>query len=495
MISIKKSKLLFFLFLWLAGFPLRALTLDEVWNLLQRSKEEYQLTDKSPSVARFPFGYDGPQTITKEAVAHEVFHFCFKYIEKYQPNYRISRQRNQIRQHLSELYGDLIFQNLLGRSTISCYSSKDTTNGSIRIDFYTDRKFFKPFLWEYTSDSGFLFQVEEDETRSGRIESITQFVSPNCKKEVKKDRNGYGGIDEWWHYEKCNLVKVEYDENENGFRERTCFYEYGKIVSCQGVGEVEEKEARFALSENDSEKALLYFKKAHAEIKREFDRPSFKSCVLLKEIVSLEFQKKDFSAFAKSLDEFLNISQCEKTSLEILIYKGYYLLYLSKNYKEAKDIYRKASEEYFKLNGEENPELVLNLSFAEYSDKDPLSCIASLERLRERRMLHIARFYFFYYRASCNQLLSKHEESIEDYKKAIAKSDGEEYHPLIHFKMAKAYFQIDKKNEGTPLLVQALQKNITFIPLIQNDPLYSDFLKSDTGQQLLSKYYLNQKQK
>jgi hypothetical protein len=73
-------------------------------------------------------------------------------------------------------------------------------------------------------------------------------------------------------------------------------------------------------------------------------------------------------------------------------------------------------------------------------------------------MLHIARFYFFYYRASCNQLLSKHEESIEDYKKAIAKSDGEEYHPLIHFKMAKAYFQIDKKKRRNTFACPSITK-------------------------------------
>lgn len=475
--------------------PCFGLTLDEIWTLLQRSKEEYQLKDKSPSSPNFIFGFEGPQTVTKEAVSHEVFQFCFKYLEKYHPTYASVRNRNQIRQSLTDFYGEQTFQNLLGKTSISCYSNLSDENGFVKIDFYSDRKIFIPHKWDYTNKEGLLYLSEEDEQRSGKVDSITHYSSTNCKKEVRKDRNGYGGIDEWWIFEKCNLVKIEYDENENGFKERTCLYEAGKLASCNGVGEIEEKNARLALSLGDTESALLHFSKANAEIKKEFNKPSFKSCILLQEMIGLEFQKKDFTSFARDLDEFLSIPQCEKSSLDILIYKGYYLLYLSKNYKEAKHIYRKASEEYFKVNGEENPELILNLSFAEYSDKDPLSCIASLERLRERRMLHFARFYFFYYRASCNQMLSKYEESIEDFKKALVKSTSDEYHPLIQLKMANAYFHLDKKSEGTPLLVQALQKNLKLIPLILNDPLYSDFFDSSAGKQLVSKYYLNQKQK
>jgi tetratricopeptide (TPR) repeat protein len=495
LISIRKNKLTLSLVCLLGSLPIQALTLDEVWNLLQRSKEEYQLQDKSPVLSSFRFGYEGPQTYTKEALNHEVFNFCFKYIEKYHSSYKFPRLRQQIRQHLSDLYGEQIFQNLLGKSSISCYSNHSEENGSIKIEFYSDRKFFKPHKWDYIGKDGIIYLSDEDETKSGRIDSSTTYSAPNCKKEIRKDKNGYGGIDEWWFYDKCNLVKVEYDENENGFRERTCDYELGRLVACHGVGEREEKDARFALFLNDTETALRLFRQAHEEIKKEFTQPSFKSCILLKEIIALDFQKKDYSSFARSLDEFLNIPQCEKSSLAILIYKGYYLLYLSKNYKEAKLIYRKAAEDYFKENGEENPELILNLALAEYLDKDPLSCIASLERLRERRMLYAARFYFFYYRASCNLLLSKHDESIEDFKKALLKSTDSEYHPLIHFKMANAYYQLDRKSEGIPYLVQALHKDLNLIQWIINDPLYIDFLESQAGKSLISKYYLNHKQK
>jgi len=495
LIFIKRSKFAFCIFSFLLAPSLFGLSLEEVWNLLQKSKELYQLQDKSPVISRFGFGFEGPQSITKEAVGHEVFQFCFKYLEKNFPTYKPLRQRNYIRQMLVDVYGEQIFQNLLGKSTISCYSSRNDEGSQIRIDFYSDRSVFKPFRWDYFNKDGILYLTEEDEQRIGRIESTTLYASNNCKKEIKKDKNGYGGTDEWWTFEKCNLVKIEYDENENGYKERTCSYENGKLLSCQGVGELEEKSARLALAMNDTESALIHFQKANDEIKKEFNTPSFKSCVLLKEIIGIEFQKKDFIAFGKHLDEFFQIPQCEKSSLEILIYKAYYLLYLSKNFKEAKLTYRKASEEYFKINGEENPELILNLSFAEYSDNDPLSCLASLERLRERRMLHFARFYFFYYRASCNQMLSKYEEAIEDFRKALKKSENEDYHPLIHFKIANSYYALDKKTEGTPFLVLALNKNINLLSLIQNDPLYAEFFQTSDGKQLISKYYLNQKQK
>ncbi len=471
------------------------MSLGEVWNLLQKSKEVYQLQDKSPERPGFQFGYEAPQNFTRETITHEVFQFCHKYLEKYHSNFKVSKQRHQIRTQLSNTYGEQIFQNLLGKSSISCYSNVDRQTDSLRIDFFSDRNLFKPYKWDYVSKDGVIFYSEEDESKSGRKESFTTFSSDSCKKESKKDRNGYGDIDEWWIYENCNLIKIEYDENENGYRERTCFFDAGKLSYCQGVGEKEEKDARLALSIGNNETALRLFKLAHEEIKKESPKPSFKSCLLLREIISLDFQKKDYPSFAQSLDEFLSIPQCEKASLDMLIYKGYYQLYLSKEYKAAKISYRKAAFEYYKENGEENPELVLNLSLAEYLDQDPLACLASLERLRERRMLYHARFYFFYYRASCNQLLSKHNESLDDLKKALAKSIDDEYHSLIHFKMANAYFHLDQKDEGIPYLVQALNKDLSLIQFLLNDPLYHDFLKSNVGKNLSSKYYLNQKQK
>ncbi|MDZ4727145.1 MAG: tetratricopeptide repeat protein [Leptospira sp.] len=474
---------------------LEALGLEEVWLLLQKSKEEYQLFDKSPETHKFSFGYETPSQVTKEAISHEVFQFCVKYLERYHNTYRIPRHRVNIRPQLTELYGEQIFQNLLGKSTISCYTANDPTNGNLKISFYSDRILFKPYRWEFYSKDGELTALEEDETRSGRKESFTTFSPNQCIKEVKKDKNGIGSIDEWWIYENCQLVRVEYDENENGFRERICIYESGKLSTCQGIGEKEEKEAKVALAEGNTDLALKLFNKALDEIKKEFQKPSFKSCSLLSEIISLDYQKKNFNSFAKNLDEFLSISICEKSSLNILIYKAYYQLYLSQNYKEAKKTYRKAAEEYFKTNGEENPELILNLSLAEYMDKDPLSCISSLERLRERRMLHVARFYFFYYRASCNLLLSKHLEAVEDLKKALAKSQDSEYHPLIHFKIAHAYYSLNRTEDGHPYLLQALNKDLTLIQQILDNPLYSKFTESSQGKSLISKYSLQVKQK
>ncbi|MCZ8156966.1 MAG: tetratricopeptide repeat protein [Leptospira sp.] len=488
-------KILFLILFLLPWKRIFALNLEEVWNLLQSSKERYQLQDKSPETNLFRFGFEAPQTFTKEAVSHEVFQFCHKYLEKFHPQYKTTKYRDQIRLQVAEFYGDQIFQNLFGRSTITCHSNKSPELGYIRIDFYSNREYFLPFKWDHINKEGYLHLSEEDESKNGRKESFTLYSAPNCIKEVMKDRNGFGGIDEWWSYEKCNLSKIEYDENENGYKERICYYENGKQSYCQGIGEKEEKDARIALMLGDNETALILFKKAHTEIKKEFSQNSFKSCLLLKEIVALDFQKQDYNSFRTHLDEFLGIAQCEKSSLEILIYKGYYQLYLSKEYKLAKITYRKAAIEYFKMNGEENPELVLNLSLAEYLDKDPLACLSTLDRLRERRLEYSARFFFFYYRASCNQLISKHDISIEDLKKALIKSRDDAYHPLIHFKIATAYYNLDRKEEGTAYLITALKKDISLTGQILTDPLFTEFLESNVGKSFLSKYYLNQKQK
>ncbi|GBF49264.1 hypothetical protein LPTSP4_07740 [Leptospira ryugenii] len=453
----------------------------------------YSLQDKAPQRLRFGFGYEGPQQLTKEAISHEVFRFCAHYIERFHPEFQSPKHRVNIRNHISSYYTEIFSPQFLGKSTFVCHSLWDKEKGSLKVSFFSNRDIYFPFRWEYLKADGSLAFLEEDEEKLGRKDSFTRFHSDQCVESIQKDKNGIGGIDQWWIYDQCQLIRIEYDENENGLKERVCFFENGKQKNCEGIGEKEEKVARSFLERGESEKALQAFYFALGEYKKEFSSPTSRTCSLLREIISLEYAKENYPKFGKYLDEFLAIPICEKNSLEMLIYKAYYQLYISQKYKEAKKTYRKASEEYFRMNGEENPELILNLAFSQYKDEDPLSCLQSLERLREKRMLAVARFYFFYYRASCSLSLKKYEESIQDFQKALIKSQDQNYHALIYLKIAKSLYALSRFAEGEDFLIKSLSADIQLFAQVKEDPIFQSFLLSPAGQKFQSKYSLPKK--
>ncbi|BDA78702.1 hypothetical protein LPTSP3_g16320 [Leptospira kobayashii] len=486
-----------FLFLILGVFtlPLTALSLEEIWVSVKEAKEYYSLSDKSPKRFELSLGDDRPQYLTKEVTNHEIFSFCQRFLEKYHGNFAVPKLRSDIRYSLNDAYGDITLQILSGKNIFSCFSKLAEDQPYIRIDFQIDKKNLKPFRWDYFDKTGNLFFSEEDESRNGKKDSFTRFESKACPKEITKDRNGIGGIDEWWHYDKCYLSKIEYDENENGYKERTCHFDFGKPKYCEGIGEKEESDAKLALQSGNLDLASALYKRALEELKKEFAKPSSRSCSLLKDIASIDYQRKDYSSFAHSLDEFLNISICETSSLEILVYKGYYQLYISANYKEAKKTYKEAAKIYFREKGEENPELVLNLAYSQFQDKDPLSCLTSLERLGEKRLPDSARFYFYYYRASCNLSAGKDGLAISDLRKSREIGTEKEYYAVILFKLALSHYRLQKKSEGKVFLEQCFSFDPEMIPLAEKESAFSEYFLSPEGQKIKIKYYLNREQK
>jgi len=469
--------------------------LEEIWASVQEAKEYYSLSDKSPKRFDLGLGDDRPQYLTKEVTNHEIFSFCQRYLDKYHGNFSIPKLRSDIRYSLNDAYGDSTLQILSGKNLFSCFSKLSEDQPYIRIDFQIDKKNLKPFRWDYFDKNGNLFFSEEDESRNGKKDSFTRFESKSCPKETTKDKNGIGGIDEWWHYDNCYLSKIEYDENENGFKERTCYFDFGKPKYCEGIGEKEESDAKTAWQSGNLDLASALYKRALEELRKEFSKPSSKSCSLLKEIASIDYLRKDYSSFANSLDEFLSISLCEKSSLEILIYKGYYQLYISGNFKEAKKTYKDAAKAYFKEKGEENPELVLNLAYSQFQDNDPLSCLTSLERLGEKRLPDNARFYFYYYRGSCYLSAHKDNFAISDLKKSREIGAEKEYYAVILYKLALGHFRSQKKSEGRVFLEQCFSFDNEMIPLAEREPAFSEYFQSQEGQKIKIKYYLNREQK
>ncbi|TGN18733.1 tetratricopeptide repeat protein [Leptospira idonii] len=468
--------------------------MNELWSSLQDTKEEFLLSDKSPKRLEFRFGDEAPQVLTKDTTNHEIFSFCQKFLEKYHTNYPAPKLREDIRYALSDAYGDISLQIMAGKNLFSCFTRLRQDEPFLKIDFYYNRKTFQPYRWDHFDKSWNLYFSEEDESKSGKKDSFTRYEGKSCPKEITKDRNEIGGIDEWWYFDKCLVSKIEYDENENGFKERVCYFESGKPTHCDGVGEKEEKEAKEAeLKENFALAGTMY-RRAIDSLKKEFNKPSSRTCSLLKDLARIEYNTKNYTSFKSSLDEFLNIPICEKTSLDILVYKGYYQLYLSNDSKGAKKTYRQAAEVYQKDKGEENPELVMNLALAEYQDNDPLSCLASLERLNERRLQPAAKFFYYYYRGSCSLSLGKDQAALSDLKKSWDFGWEKEYQSVLSFKLALAHYKLQKQSEGKFYLEQALQSDPELLPWAEKETAFFSFFETKEGKKLKIKYYLNREQ-
>ncbi|MDF3818756.1 tetratricopeptide repeat protein [Leptospira sp. 96542] len=482
---------LIYLFIFISIRSASAENLDQFWKAVEKSKEVYEVSDLSPKRFQFRIGAEAPSVILKENINNQIFWFCLRYLDKYHSNFPIPKLKSDIRNTMNLSFGDPGTNLNGGKLNFFCSSRKSISESQIQIHFLYNSEYFQPYKWDYFDRSGDLFLTEEDETKNGKKDSYTYFAFNGCPKEITKDRNEIGGMDEWWYFQNCALTKIEYDVNENGFRERICFYENNKITYCDGVGEREEREAVIAEANNNPNLALSMYRKSLFEYKKEVKETSPRTCYLLKKIASIEYDTKEFTSFNKTLDDFFSSPICNSDSIDVLIFKAYYQLYILQNYKAAKHSYSLAESQYNKTNGEISPEIILNLAYAQFMDNDPLSCLANLEKLNSRRLTAYPRFFLFYYRASCSLDLQYYEDAYLNFKKAQIIGGEKEYTPVILYKLAKSSIASGRETEGFLSMNQALLYNIELYKNIENDPIFNKYKESNIASNFRRKYYLN----
>lgn len=480
----------------LSSFPLNASTvLEEYWGAIQKTKDKLDLDDFSPKRFRFGFSNGGPALLHKESLNHEVFWFCQKYIAKYHSNYPYPRLKEDIRSHLTDLYGDISQNFLSGRPSFTCFTGWKQGSSLLKIHFFLNENEFFPFRYDYYNSNGQLYLTEEDETKNGKKDSFTYYQSSGCPKEITKDKNDFGGMDEWWYFQNCKLVRIEYDANENGFKERICYYENDKETHCEGVGEKEEREATFLESQEKWKEALKFYRKSLSEYKKEVSNGTLRTCSLLKKIANIEYNEKDFVSFTKTLDEFFSYRVCESDSLDVLLYKSYYYLYVLNDYTSAKESYKKTAEIYRKTNGEISPEISLNLAYAYLMSNEPKACLASMEKLNFRRLMPYPRFFLFYYRGSCELSLGNFEEAYTNLKRAQIIGGEKVFLPIVYYKLARVSYATKRESEGKLWAEQALYNDLDLFQKMEKDPIFLPFLESSNGKSYRRKYYLNKVQK
>ncbi|PJZ98949.1 hypothetical protein CH369_17495 [Leptospira levettii] len=483
-------------FFFFFTIPLNANPLLEgYWDAIQKSKETFELEDDSPKRFRFGFTNQSPSFIHKETFNHEVFWFCQKYIEKYHSNYPYPRLKEDIRSHLSDLYGDLSQNFLSGKTSFTCFSGWKNGSSLLKIHFFLNENEFFPYRYDHFNQSGQLYLTEEEETKNGKKDSFTYYASNGCPKEITKDKNDFGGIDEWWYYQNCKLVRIEYDANENGFKERICYYENNKETYCEGVGEKEEREAVSLEALEKYKEALKFYRKSLLEYKKEVPNGTLRTCSLLRKIANIEYNEREFNSFTKTLDEFFSYRVCESDSLDVLLYKSYYYLYVLNDYVSAKESYKKTAEIYRKVHGEISPEISLNLAYAYLMSKEPKACLTSLEKLNSRRLMPYPRFFLFYYRGSCELSLGNFDEAYTNLKRAQILGGEKVFLPIVYYKLARASYATKREGEGKLWLDQALYLDLDLFQKLEGDPLFLNFLESPSGKTYRSKYYLNKVRK
>jgi hypothetical protein len=488
-----RSLSFFILFL---SIPLEASSLlEDYWETIQKTKAKFELEDDSPKRFRFGFSNHSPSVLHKESLNHEVFWFCQNYIQKYHSNFPYPRFKEEIRSHLNDLYGDISQNFLSGKTSFTCYSGWKNGSSLLKIHFFLNEETFFPFRYDHYNQNGQLYLTEEDETKNGKKDSFTYYSSAGCPKEITKDKNDFGAIDEWWYFQNCKLIRIEYDANENGFKERICYYENNKETYCEGVGEKEEREAILLESQEKYKEALKVYRKSLAEYKKEVPIGTLRTCSLLKKIANIEYNEKEFNSFTKTLDEFFSYRVCESDSLDVLLYKSYYYLYVLNDYVSAKESYRKTAEIYRKVHGEISPEISLNLAYAYLMVKEPRACLTSLEKLNPRRLMPYPRFFLYYYRGSCELSLGLFEESYVNLKRAQILGGEKVFLPIVYYKLARASYATKRESEGKLWAEQALFLDLELFQKIESDPIFVNFLESTSGKSYKRKYYLNKVQK
>ncbi|TGL69049.1 tetratricopeptide repeat protein [Leptospira jelokensis] len=482
--------------IFLTSIPLAAGSiLEEYWEAIQKSKDKYELDDFSPKRFRFGFDSNAPTTIYKDSLNHEVFWFCQKYLAKYHTNFPYPRLKEDIRSHLTDLYGDLSQNFLSGKTSFTCFSGWKNGSALLKIHFFLNDNEFFPFRYDHYNQNGILYLTEEDETKNGKKDSFTYYANSGCPKEITKDKNDFGGIDEWWYFQNCKLTRIEYDANENGFKERVCYYENNKETYCEGLGEKEEREAIQLEAKENWKEALKFYRKSLVEYKKEVPNGTLRTCSLLKKIANIEYNEREFSSFTKTLDEFFSYRVCESDSLDVLLYKSYYYLYVLNDYQSANESYKKTAEIYRKVHGEISPEISLNLAYAYLMVKEPKACLASMEKLNARRLMPYPRFFLFYYRGSCELSLGNFEESYSNLKRAQILGGEKVFLPIVYYKLARASYATKRDNEGKLWADQALFIDVELFSKMESDPIFSGFLETQSGKTYKRKYYLNKVQK
>lgn len=437
--------------------------LDSIFFLLQETEEFFGLAEKG-----FFSREQVPTQSTKETANHLLFLFCQKYLNKYHSNFPIPRFRNEVLSLQQESYGDQALALITGKVFFSCYSKP--SGSQIKVDFTLKGDHFIPIKWDFFNSAHELEYSEEDESRDGKKDSLTKYGKNNCPIETTKDKYGSGIIDEWWFYENCQLARIEYDENRNGFRERVCYFSLGKPKFCEGVGEKEEAQAKSYKKEGQFELASAYYGYAIAEILKENPMPSPRTCPLLREKSTIDFERKDYRAFEESIPRFLKNPHCEKEKLEILGYLGFYELYFKKDPSQAKITYRKAQRKYQEERGEAHPEIVLHTALAELQSGDPLSCLLTLELVNEKTLPDPQFFFWNYYRGSCYLELDQTVKAKNFLTKALQSHPPEETWAYLHWKLALVTARLGNPKEAKGHLGEALKRKPEWEKNVANQP-------------------------
>ena len=136
-----------------------------------------------------------------------------------------------------------------------------------------------------------------------------------CMDRVEHDINRNGRVDRWEFCESCSIVRMEYDENENGINERIIYYDHkGKYLREWALGAESIQRARESAEAENYLRAIEHYETARSELAKEWGPDSSQVCNSLQEIGQTHTLAKQYSQAISVFRQALGLRHCRKNA-------------------------------------------------------------------------------------------------------------------------------------------------------------------------------------
>ncbi|MCC5816261.1 MAG: hypothetical protein JJT78_16030 [Leptospira sp.] len=456
------------IYFFLFATPAYSLPLNYLWEFLDTASM-VQLDQAHRSY----FGFKdspAPNSYNRETIAYRIHNFCHQYYRK-KLKEPASLYRPQIEDLIWNFYLPQIRDLQTKKPNFICQSTPLELKRKTFVEFQLDTKLgFYPIEWKVVNQSNKVEVRQANMNKNGVPDTFIYFdkIKPNCITKKIVDSNQSGNPDINYIYNNCKLVRVEEDYDEDGVKEKICYYNgEEQLINCKGLGAVNQAMAE-KYENNNKSKFIYYLNKANEEYYQKFGNSPRHVCGNLLNIMKSEFELGLYEQVSMNYELLLQNSNCNKEKLDAIVFHAFTNLYKLKDYKQAAINYREANKTYVEENGWDSVELSLGLALAYLKIDEPKKCIVALNRIKGRMLNYEGSYMVHYYLGSCHLDAGDYKDAFDHLKRSQAFAENDVQMAQSYLKLGVLYRYLDGGEK---------QSDEYFNSAIELNPTHENFVK------------------
>jgi hypothetical protein len=469
-VQLRRNNLVYLasLFFFLIAVPLYSLPLNYLWEFLDKATT-VQIEQSQESFFNFK-KKQSPNSFNRETIAYRIHNFCHHYYTK-KLKESSSLYRPQIEDLIWNFYLPQIRDLQTKKPNFICQSTPLDLRQKTFVEFQLDTNLgFYPIEWKVVNQSNIIEIRQATMNKNGIPDTFIYFdkAKPNCILKKVIDSNQSGNKDIIHFYNNCKLVRIEEDYDEDGVKEKICYFNgEDQLINCQGIGSENQSIADKYENSNKS-KFIHYLKKANEEYFEKFGNKPRHVCGNLLKIMKTEFELGQYEQVSLNYELLLQNSNCRKEKLDAQVFQAFTNLYKLNNYNQAAVNYREANQTYIEENGWESVELSLGLALAYLKVDEPENCILALNRIKNRMLNYEGSYLVHYYLGSCHLDAGDYKDAYDNLKRSQAFAEDDTQMAQSYLKLGVLYSYL----EG------GIQQSDEYFNLaIELNPTHENFVK------------------